>query len=223
MPHSTPPPLVGITCDLVDDQVRLRRTYAREILACGAVPVALPPVPGTAAEVVAKLDAVVFTGGDDPDTRPFGEPVHPKATLVDPERQAFELELLEHLRDEAPDLPVLAVCLGMQLMGLHEGGRLDQHLPDTLATAAGHWNGAVHRVEGPDYSGEVYSHHRQALADAGSLAVEAVSEDGVIEAVRAPGRRHAVGVQWHPERTADSSVGRALFEDLVSMARGDRP
>ncbi len=219
MSSDLPKPLIGITCDLVDDQVRLRRTYLRAIVASGGTAVAIPPLSGTAAEALKGLHGLVMSGGDDPDTRPFGEAIHPEAKLVDPDRQAFEIELLDHLAARDPDLPILGVCLGMQLIGLHSGGRLDQHLPETLESADRHWNGVLHDVEGPGFTGRVYSHHRQALASAGGLDVIATAPDGVIEAVRCPVRHHVEGVQWHPERTTDDNVGIEVFRRLIEAAR----
>ena len=212
-------PLIGVTSDLVDDQVRVRRTYFRALEAGGAVAVPLTPLPGTAAEVLPHLDGLVMSGGDDPDTTAFGQPLHPEASLVDPDRQSFELELLDLLADRHSDLPVLAVCLGMQLLGLHAGGVLDQHLPDSLGSAEDHADGRTHPVSGTEFNGLVYSRHRQALVYAGGLDVVATAPDGVIEAVRCPRRPHVVGVQWHPERTQDSELGRALFTTLVDAAR----
>ena len=216
-----PRPLVGVTCDLVDDQARVRRPYFRAIEAAGGIGIALPPVPGTAGAVLQRLDALVTSGGDDPDTAPFGDPVHPKATLVAADRQRFELELLEVLERDRPDLPLLAICLGMQFMGLRAGGRLDQHLPDHLPTADQHWDGRRHEVQG-SIAGAVHSHHRQALSDAGDLEVVATAPDGVIEAIRRPDRPFHLGVQWHPERTEDPATGSGLFERLVEAAEGGR-
>jgi putative glutamine amidotransferase len=210
-------PLIGVTMDLVDDQARLRRTYLRAIAAAGGIGVPIAPVPGTAAAVIGRLDALVLSGGDDPDTTAFGEPVHPKATLVAADRQAFELEILHLVETSRPDLPVLGVCLGMQLMGLHAGGRLDQHLPDSLETADLHWNGGHHMIAG-EIEGTVFSHHRQALSDPGRLSVVATAPDGVIEAIRCREHPFRLGVQWHPERTDDPATGLAIFEALVRAA-----
>ncbi|MCA9287090.1 MAG: gamma-glutamyl-gamma-aminobutyrate hydrolase family protein, partial [Phycisphaerales bacterium] len=170
-------------------------------------------------------------------TEAYGEATHPKATPVHARRQAFETRLLE-LLDETPR-PVLGVCLGMQMMSLHAGGRLDQHMPDTRADAGRHWDadhaivatGALTdvveggtrgkavraRVSLPE--GTVHSRHKQAVCDAGSLAVLAMSDDGVIEGVCDVRRRFHVGVQWHPERTADPALGQGLFEALVGACR----
>jgi putative glutamine amidotransferase len=203
--------------DLVDDQARLRRPYLRAIEAAGGIGVPIAPVPGTAAAILEHLDGLILSGGDDPDTTAFGEPVHPRATLVAPDRQIFELELLDLADRSRPDLPILAICLGMQFMGLHAGGRLDQHLPDTLATADDHWDGCRHPVSG-EITGVVYSHHRQALIDPGHHTVIARSHDDVIEAIRDDARPFRVGVQWHPERTEDRTTGAALFESLIRAA-----
>jgi putative glutamine amidotransferase len=137
---------------------------------------------------------------------------------MDPRRQAFEVALLEAL-DAEGEVPVLGICLGMQLMGLHKGGRLDQHLPESLPTAESHSPRRSHAVSGELGCGPVHSHHRQALVDPGALRVIARAEDGLIEAVRDEARPFYVGVQWHPERTEDEALGPGLFRSLVAAAR----
>lgn len=220
IPHGRP--LIGVTADLVDDQIRLRRGYARSVTDAGGIAIPLFPCPGSAAEIIPHLDGLILSGGDDPDTTAFDQPIHPSATLVAPDRQAFELELLERLEHDAPDLPVLGICLGMQMMGLHAGGHLDQHLPDHLDTADQHRNGASHPVRGRRFEGVVHSHHVQALDDPGRLDVVATAPDGVIEAVEATERRYMVGVQWHPERTDDPVTGAGVFESFIAACREGR-
>ena len=214
-PHSRP--RIALTAHLEDGRTQLRDAYLDAVVQAGGLPLILAPQPGMAATALDHVDGVIMTGGDDPDMRLFGEPLHPKATLIDPRRQTFEMELLEAL-DAREDLPVLAICLGMQLMGLHAGGKLDQYLPDHLPTAEEHWNGALHTVSGTLGSGYVHSHHRQALCDAGRLLVTATSPDGVIEAIKDPLVPFRVGVQWHPERTPDPLLGAGLFEALIHAA-----
>ncbi|MHC4948203.1 MAG: gamma-glutamyl-gamma-aminobutyrate hydrolase family protein [Planctomycetota bacterium] len=210
-------PLIGITADATGDDYRIKRTLAAAVETAGGQPVILPCRPALAATYAARLDGFVLSGGDDPAMEPWGEPTHPKATPIDPERQAFEVALLEAL-DARPAVPVLGVCLGMQLMGLHAGGTLDQHLPDTLATAADHWGRRVHEIDGALGRGRVHSHHRQAITDPGRLRVAAAAPDGVIEAIRDDERAFYVGVQWHPERTDDANLGIDLFRGLVAQA-----
>ncbi|MDG2022516.1 MAG: gamma-glutamyl-gamma-aminobutyrate hydrolase family protein [Phycisphaerales bacterium] len=212
-------PLIGVTADLVEDQARLRGGYARSIAECGGIAIPLFPLPGSAASVLPHLDGVIFSGGDDPDTTNFGDPVHPKATLIDPIRQAFELELLDALERSHPEIPVLGICLGMQMLGLHAGGRLNQHLPDDLETADQHRDGAIHEVTGARFTGRVHSHHVQALEDPGRLKVVGEAPDGVIEAIESTDRPFVLGVQWHPERSTDPRTGSEVFRSLLDACR----
>lgn len=214
-------PLIGITADLEGPQCTLRLAYAEHVWAAGGLPVVLPPVPGAASEALARLDGLVLTGGDDPDMTAFGEAVHAEAKLMRPERQAAEMALLDAL-DGQRDFPVLGICLGMQLMGLHAGAQLEQHLPDVLATAADHRDDRLHWVDGDLGKGQVCSRHHQALATSGRLDVVARARDGVIEAVRDGSRPFYLGVQWHPERTEDSELGPGVFRRLVAYCRGAR-
>lgn len=235
-------PLVALTTDVADAAVppappKLRAvaamTYVQAIQKAGGVPVLLPPSIESIPQYARRFDAFVFTGGDDPRTEAFGEPTHPKATPLHPLRQAFELALLDELTHH-PRTPILGVCLGMQLMALHAGGSLNQHMPDNLATADAHYKDAVHPIvpkpvesslqsSPPNakpkpfliHPGNVTSHHRQAVRDAGRLDVLATSPDGVIEAIADPARVFYLGVQWHPERTADHDLGIGLFEQLI--------
>lgn len=220
-PPATRPPVVGVTCDIEGVRARVRLSYAACIERAGGVPVLLPPRPAMAHEHATLCDALVLTGGDDPLTEPFGAPTHPAAVRVDPARQAYELAAL-HAFEAYPDKPVLGVCLGMQYMALVAGGVLDQHLPETTATAADHAGQRVHAVTAeagsPLPAGEVLSNHHQAVADPGALAVASRAHDGVIEAVCDPSRPYFLGVQWHPERTDDTALGQDLFDRLVALA-----
>lgn len=189
----------------------------------GGIPVLLPPIPSLAADHLELCRGIVFTGGDDPRMERFGVPTHPKATPMHPQRQEYEMRLLS-LLDHAPNTPVLGVCLGMQLMSLHAGGSLNQHLPDTHATAPDHW-GCDHEIHVRSEhwpfaraSGKAASKHRQAVSHPGRLVVIAESPDAIIEGVRDPARPFYVGVQWHPERTESQSLGIGVFRSLIEHA-----
>lgn len=232
-------PLVAITCSVDEKDYKSRRAYAEAVLRCGGLPVLLP-VPslsedadGLARAYVGAFHAFVLTGGDDPATEAYGEPTHPMANRVAPERQRFEESLLRALEAES-GTPVLGVCLGMQMMALHAGGRLNQHLPDDTPTHGEHGGDNLHRVlpepgvtsalRLPASGCRVASWHHQAVRDAGRLRVMARAPDGVIEGVHDPARRFYVGVQWHPERTrgdgaAGDSGGDGVMRALVEAAR----
>lgn len=192
--------------------------YTHAVTTAGGIPIILPPVLRDIDAHLALCDAFVLTGGDDPVTEPFGVTTHPAAVRVHGSRQTYETQLLRALASERPRAPVLGVCLGMQIMSLVAGGALNQHLPETHATHADHWDRDHDIVpSGPALApGSVHSRHRQAIAAPGSLDVLATSPDGLIEAVGDPRRPFYLGVQWHPERTDCAPLGLDLFKRLVS-------
>ncbi len=196
--------------------------YARAVARAGGSPAFLAPLIEEVPEQLAAFDGFVLTGGDDPTMEPFGEPTHPRAKPVHAIRQEYESELVRALLAR-PEVPVLGICLGMQMLAIVAGGRLDQHLPDHLATAEDHRHDRSHRVRpaapgGLIGEGPVTSSHRQAVCDPGPFRVAATSDDGVIEAIEHPGARFCLGVQWHPERTPDRGLGDGLFVKLVQAA-----
>lgn len=216
-------PIIGITPDTGRSasgalRYEVASAYCSAIAAAGGSPLVLPHIVERIDAYVRLCAGFVFTGGDDPATEAFGEATHPRARRMDAQRQAFELALLAAIDARKPTAAVLGVCLGMQLMALHAGGRLHQHLPDVLGQEAAslHLNNREHAVRFDDGRVErVISHHHQAVADAGAMKVVARACDGVIEAIAAPDRPMRVGVQWHPERMADDG---GLFARLVAAA-----
>ena len=130
----------------------LSATYFELVAASGARPVLLPPCrsgpPAVgAAEVVGALEALVLVGGGDVDPAAYGQPAHRALGGVDPVRDRWELALLAEAL--AADLPTLAVCRGHQLLNVHLGGTLFQHLPEAPGHAAAPAGGRpVHRRRG---------------------------------------------------------------------------
>ena len=220
-------PIVGIGCQLYEGRIRVRQDYLDAVTRAGGVPLLLGPVEIDAADAVirASLDrchALVLTGGDDPAVERYGDTTHPAVTLEDPRRQHFDERLLAIRASEFPEMPLLAVCLGMQLLALARGGSLNQHLPDDTPTHADHANNATHAiVPTTDHlgGGTVTSSHHQAVRDAGDLDVIARAHDGVIEAIADSDHAYCLGVQWHPERTSDPVLGQSVFDDLIDAAR----
>ena len=222
-------PVIGITTDTLKSAKRptltIASAYVDAVSAAGGLPLLIPHRPELTEDYLDRMDGLVLSGGDDPDMAAFGEATHPQACVMDPERQALELALLEGAQRR--DLPVLGVCLGMQLMALREGGKMDQYMPESMGeeAAAKHWDGSQHAVRlttssplGPAGSSlpDVCSHHRQRILDSGQLMTCAEALDGTIEAVCDPHRQFWLGVQWHPERTERRGSGQMVFDRLIA-------
>jgi anthranilate synthase component 2/putative glutamine amidotransferase len=205
--------------------VLLPASYADAVADAGGEPVLLP-TGSSSPEIVARLDGLVLAGGADVDPAQYDQQPGAHTTVVRPDRDDTELTLMETALER--DVPLLAICRGMQLLNVALGGDLVQHLPD-VESAGCHDPGAglfqqrevrtepgtqLHRLLGP--GADVHCHHHQALDRlAPGLTVSARAEDGVVEGVELTGRRFCVGVQWHPEESTD----RRLFEAHVAAAR----
>ena len=203
--------------------------YVRSVELAGGRPLLVPPVEDAVEETLDVLDGLILSGGADIDPDHYGAERHPETTFTQPDRDRAELALLEGAL--ARELPVLAICRGMQMLNVVHGGGLHQHLPE-LVGHVGHRATpgvfSIHDVRLEPASktatliGErarVHSSHHQGLGRVGER-MQAVgwAEDGSIEAIEDPAHRFAIGVLWHPEEDED----KRLFEALVEEARNHR-
>jgi putative glutamine amidotransferase len=175
------------------------------------------------------LDGLLLTGGSDVNPKLYRQPRAAESEPPEDERDELEIKLLREAL--AADLPVLAICRGLQLFNVFHGGTLIQHVAnvDTHRVKARDKepgrHPAVHsvrvkpgtRLAGIIGAGEhqVNSRHHQAADRVGEgLIVSAIAPDGVIEGLELTGNASfAVAVQWHPEdRVAVSEADRKLFE-----------
>jgi putative glutamine amidotransferase len=208
--------------------------YATALERAGGQPVVLPPfgeddddaMHARARLVLSRVDALVMLGGADIDPARYGAPRHAETDGVDPRQDAFEFALINAAITD--DVPVLAICRGMQALNVVRGGTLFQHLPDhprvnphrkvhhDIHLAADSLVASA--VGAVDVSG--HSVHHQAVDRVGDgLRITGRAADGTIEAVELD-HGWVVGVQWHPEDTAqDDGHQSALFEALVAQAR----
>lgn len=180
---------------------------------------------------ISLLDGVVLTGGFDIPSDFFNEKVlkGPKYTL-DRNRVSYELKLLELL--EGKNLPILGICMGIQVYNIYKGGSLYQDLYSQLDTKINHSlssadgrlishtvsikkNTKLHKIFKSDEI-EVNSSHHQSIKDLGDgLVVSAFSLDGVVEAIESLDNSF-IGVQWHPEALQSNKFSKALFESFIS-------
>lgn len=191
----------------------------------GGLAALLPPDdPARAAEVVARLDGLVISGGPDVDPARYGAGPDPRTDPPARERDAWELALVEAAL--AAGAPLLGICRGMQLLNVALGGTLAQHIEGHRGPAAGVFGShTVKPVPGTRYAEAVPeavtvpTYHHQAVDVLGrGLLASAHAEDGTPEAVELPGDRFVLGVQWHPEMDEDERVTRALVAAAVTAA-----
>jgi len=227
-------PVIGITSYAQDARwgvwhepaALIPLAYVDAVEQAGGRAVVIPPAEDGVEETLAVLDGVVFSGGADVDPSRYGAEPHPETDTPQARRDAGEMALLKGALER--DMPVLAICRGVQLLNVARGGDLVQHLPEEIGNddhkqVPGEF--AVHPVDvkqGTQLAAivgdrsDVTSHHHQGLGRVGEgLVGTAWAADGTLEAVEDPSQRFTVGVQWHPEAGEDA----ALFEALVEQAR----
>ena len=239
-------PVIGITSDFdVDsrpeeplEQSSVQAAYCDAIFAAGGLPLPLP-VPlehdeGLRAELLARVDGLVFTGGRDLHPRHYGEPLHPETRPLHDRRDGFDLALFRQA--DAACVPILAICLGNQVACVARGGKLIQHidalgLKPPVVHSLPTRRSAFHTVRiTPDsrlatiVGGteiQVNSRHHQAASreqPGRGLRPVALSPDGLLEGSEDMDGRFLLAVQWHPENLIDRTEHLALFQALVHEA-----
>jgi putative glutamine amidotransferase len=211
--------------------------YTTAVQRAGAVSMLLPPdSPDRARAVLSGVHGLLIAGGADVEPARYGAERDPRTGGARADRDEWELALARAALDL--DLPVLAVCRGMQVLNVALGGTLLQHVPDVVGTdvhsplVGQHGRHHVLVDPGSRLAGaigervETATHHHQAVEKLGEgLVACAHTEDGIVEAVELPGRAWVFGVQWHPE----AHEGEALFADFaaacstVAAASAGRP
>ena len=217
---------------LWDSEVLLvPQLYVGAVQRAGGLPLILAPDPITVEdpdEVLELIDGLVLAGGVDMDPSTYGAERHPTVTRTVPERDAFEIALARRALER--DLPLLGICRGMQVLNVACGGSLIQHLPDDVGhedhrRSPGSFDDADHdvrleagsiaaRAAGETLHGTKSHHHQGVDRLGGGLRVTGwATLDDLPEAIEAPDRRFALGVQWHPEADPSSSVVAALVAE----------
>ncbi|MEX0890544.1 MAG: gamma-glutamyl-gamma-aminobutyrate hydrolase family protein [Gemmatimonadota bacterium] len=215
--------LVAVTSSLDLEAGRSKRPsvflYTNYLIALermGLAGVLLTPShsPESVDALLARCSGLVLSGGEDVAPSRYGEKPHPNLEEVLPERDEMECRAIQTAFEL--ELPVLAICRGIQILNVYLGGTLYQDLHDQYETPLDHsqsqpWETRTHVVHVEPASRlcklvdcedlTINSFHHQAIKDlAPGLRVVARAEDGIIEGVESTEHDWVVGVQWHPER-----------------------
>ena len=216
----------------------LRRAGARTAILA-------PGEDGEPEDILEPFDGLLLVGGGDIDPARYGGTTNEHIYGVEPDRDEAEIALLHAAERIA--LPTLCICRGIQVMNVAYGGTLLGHLPDVsgLQVHGVPLDGSqtIHdvivesgsRLSAVTKSDRIasLSHHHQGIDRVGDgLVVTGRTEDGLVEAIERvvpdpddPNAPWILGVQWHPEETAERDpTQQALFEALVLLAkwRGSR-
>jgi putative glutamine amidotransferase len=232
-------PRIGIPMriELPTDRFYLSRHYSEAVEAAGGAPVHISLIPKAdyINSVADGLDGILLPGSDsDVDPLRYGQQPHTKLGAVHPIKDETDLLLIEAA--ERKQIPVFAICFGMQILNVSRGGTLIQDIESQLPEAIKHEQGAPrdrtsHRIDLAEDTRlssiaqvetlAVNSHHHQGIETLGAnLIATAWSPDGIIEALEDPRpERFIVAVQWHPELGWERDpMSRRLFETFVSEA-----
>ena len=236
-------PRIGITMrlELSTDRFYLSRYYSEAVEAAGGAPVHLSLIaePGYIGAIMDSLDGVLLPGSDsDVDPLRYGAEPHPQLGSVVPVKDETDLLVLEEI--ERRNVPLFAICFGMQILNVFRGGTLIQDIATQLPNSIKHEQGpprdrpshtitlasasmlaALAKAE----SAVVNSHHHQTIENVGEdLKATAWASDGLIEAVEdTRPNRFALGVQWHPELGwQDDELSQKLFSEFVKACAASR-
>jgi putative glutamine amidotransferase len=211
--------------------------YEEAVRRAGGEPWVLDPSRDRPEAAIRSAAGLLLAGGGDVRPEIYGASPHPTYHAAEKGRDEYEIELIRRALDA--DMPVFAICRGIQVLNVARGGTLVQDIPSEVAGALEHklavppnepftlahevWlekGSLVARLMGEAGSDadsrQVNSRHHQAVKALGEgLVAVATAPDGVIEAVEDPARRFCVGVQWHPENFYRTGEFRSLFEGFV--------
>ena len=210
--------------------------YARASMEIsGAAPILIPAF-GDATHfdsILDTIDGLLLTGGRaNVEPHHYGGPDFPDEEFIDPERDKTVLPLVRGCIKRG--IPVFGICRGIQEINVAMGGTLhyrvhvlpgknDHRMRRDTDIMAERFeprhkisltpNGFLHELLGGTEA-MVNSLHGQGVDRvADGFVVEAMSPDGVIEAIHMPeAKRFTVGVQWHAEwQPQEHNLANKLF------------
>ncbi|MBS3970320.1 MAG: gamma-glutamyl-gamma-aminobutyrate hydrolase family protein [Clostridia bacterium] len=228
-------PKIGITCgeDVKEGKVFLTNYYLRCVQRAGGIPWLIPSIEKNISDYLSNLDGIVLSGGVDVDPLYFGEEPIVGMGEITPGRDNFEIKLTQAAI--ILDIPILAICRGVQVLNIALGGNIYQDILSQVPGVYKHTQDApkwypshtIHIIRDSILEGifksetaRVNSFHHQAvssLAD-GVLSIASTS-DGIVEAITMPNKKFVLGVQWHPECMADRfKEQQQIFNEFVKAS-----
>ena len=214
-------PRIGIT---YSSEIKAE-PYADAIRASGGEPVLITPESDLEEF---EFDGLLLGGGVDVDPALYGEERGPQTEVPNTARDVMEQQLLAQALQR--DIPVLAICRGLQLLNVAHGGSLVQHQEGHEIRPPEKWLPAHSvKVVAPSLLNNILQsetirvnsrHHQTVARVADGLRVVGRAFDGTVEALESTEHEFVLGVQWHPEdMVAHDPIQKKLFDQFVDRAR----
>ncbi|GGA19367.1 gamma-glutamyl-gamma-aminobutyrate hydrolase family protein [Psychrobacillus lasiicapitis] len=226
-------PIIGVSSNLKGEAISVPTANVHAIARFDGVPIVLPNLQDAGLDIIVdRIDGLLLTGGGDIDPTLFGEEPHPRLGSIVPERDAFEIQLVQKMLEK--NKPILGICRGAQILSIAAGGDMYQDIyaqsPAQLLQhdqQAPNWYAShfVHVTEGTILSNvagvekfKVNSFHHQAVRNVpNGFLVSGIASDGIIEAFESKNHPFVMGIQWHPESLLmkDDLISAAIFERFI--------
>ena len=238
-------PLIGISTRPEDENGRyaLSEKYVTSVRRAGGIPILLPPGEPDTGMLLKRIDGLILSGGGDIDPALYGGLPHETIYNINIERDQSEIRAVQYALSS--HLPLLGICRGIQVINIALNGTLIEHVPDVVGDEVKHRlpgrgvsehsvklleDSLVAKIFGQNELSVPSCHHQAIRQLALPLRNVAYSQDGIIEAVELADHPSQgtgsffIGVQWHPELSADPLQQR-LFDQLIEAAarRGSNP
>jgi len=233
-------PIIGIA---ISNRVKSKKIYSvinndyiKAVQKAGGIPILIPFSNNmeNIKEYTDKIQGIIFTGGEDISPLVYNEDPLKEVECIIEERDRFELELFKEVYEK--QIPILAICRGLQLINIALGGNLYQDINYQIPNSYGHApkntsrHNLYHSVKIKKDSKlfdifktedlKVNSFHHQSIKKLGNdLKITALSNDGIIEAIESTNEKFLVAVQWHPENLVEHHTEfLKFFEALICKA-----
>lgn len=212
----------------------LNRSYVLSIQKAGGIPLIIPPIDDlkNIDTVLDKINGLLLTGGHDIHPKAYGAKRHLKTDTLESLRQNYELALTK--RALKLGIPILAICLGCQMLNIAAGGTLIQDIPSQIPKSLihsqkekrdklTHWvnienNSFLYRIIGKRKLQTNTFHHQSIARVAPGFRGVAKATDGIIEAIESIDGKFFLGIQWHPEELIKYSTHLKLFQGFVKYS-----